>query len=756
MLYNNKSKQDTCHHAIHLDKDKCSNPHYCYANQSNNEILKDNQQSIPVTNQTQLIWEIDGMDCASCAQKIEKQIKTISEITSVRIIFSTNKLIITTQSPATVISHLVEKKVTALGYKLHSLNEPHASDHASHLTHSHNINKMVVIKLAIFAGLIIFSFVLSWYSPQYSHYTFIVTTLYGLIPILHAAWLQISAKTPFTIETLMSISAMGALFIGATEEATMVIFLFMVGEMLEGFAANQARKGISSLMNLMPEEAIVIVNNQRITVSSRTLKIGDIIEASAGSRLPADSLLLSETALIDQSALTGESIPVEYYKGAKIMAGCLIIDNTIRLKVITESGQNAIDRILQLIEDAESQKAPIERFIDKFSRIYTPLIVLLALLVMLIPPLCMHQPWYDWIYRSLTLLLIGCPCALVISTPATITSALSAAARQGILIKGGATLELLGNIQTIAFDKTGTLTIGKPAVTDVISDDLTAEQLLQKAAAIEIGSMHPLAKAIIEQATNLNITLLEAQSRQAIAGIGIKGELLNETIYLLAPNKLQYIDLNMSTNWQIEIEHLESQGKTVVIVTDSEKIYGIIALQDQIRPEAINTINTLKAMGIKPIMLTGDNHLSAKTIATQLNIDTFYAELLPIDKLHHIEQLNAHSPTAMIGDGINDAPALKAAMVGIAMGEGTDVAFETATVALTHNRLVALPSLLKLAKAANYNIRQNITLALCTKALFLITSILGITGLWIAVLADSGTTALVTANALRLLRFKNK
>lgn len=757
MLYNNKSKKDTSLHANH-ETDECDLKfHHCHVEQTNYDSPMYRDESICLMeNEIKLTWQIEGIDCASCVQKIEKQLKTLPEVTSVHLIFSTKKLIVTSKSPASLVGSLIEKKVIALGYTLQPLNDQHYSDNSYNTNHSHVTNKKAVLKLAIFASLIIFSFLLSRYYPKYSSYAFIVTSFYGLLPILRSAWLQLRTKTLFTIETLMSISAIGALFIGASEEATMVIFLFMIGEMLEGFAATQARKGISSLMNLMPEKAVVIVNNQRITVFSHTLKMGDIIESSAGTRLPADGLLLSKTALIDQSALTGESIPVEYQKGSKIMAGSLIVDKTIRLEVVSNSGQNAVDRILQLIEKAELQKAPIERFIDKFSRIYTPLIVLLALLVMLIPPLFLHQPWYDWIYRGLTLLLIGCPCALVISTPATITSALSTAAKQGILIKGGATLELLGQIKIIAFDKTGTLTIGKPQVTDVITYELTTEQLLQKAAAIEIGSTHPLAKAIIEYATIQSITFIEAQSRKTITGIGTQGKLLNETIYLLAPNKSQYINLEITSDWQTKIKRLEKQGKTVVIVANTEKIYGIIALQDQLRAEAMDTITFLKAMGIKPIMLTGDNYLTAKAIATQLNIDTFYAELLPIDKLHHIEQLNTYSPTAMIGDGINDAPSLKAAMVGIAMGEGTDVALETATVALAHNRLLSLPSLIKLAKAANYNIRQNITLALCTKVFFLITSMVGITGLWIAVLADSGTTALVTANALRLLRFKDK
>ena len=523
--------------------------------------------------------------------------------------------------------------------------------------------------------------------------------------------------------------------------------------MLEGFATSKAKKGISSLAELMPDETVIIIDGKRKTVASHTLKPDDIIEISSGGRLPADVILVSEQASIDESALTGESIPVNYLSGDKILAGSLVVDNTIQLKVISESGQNAVDRILQLIEDAEDRKAPIERFIDKFSRYYTPAITLFAFLVILIPPLLTGADWYTWIYRGLTLLLIGCPCALVISTPAVITSALSSAAKYGVLIKGGAALEHIGSIKMLAFDKTGTLTEGKPQVTDVINRHCSNEELLAIVAAVESGSHHPLAKALVDYVKQQPIEFAEANNRKAIAGVGIQGELNQQTYFVVSPNKIETVSTALNAEDAHTITQLEDGGKTVVVVTTSQQLLGIIALQDVLRSDALPAITELKQLGLQTLMLTGDNQRAAKAIAGQLGME-YRAELLPADKLAKIEEIGRQTPIAMIGDGINDSPAMKAATVGIAMGSGTDVALETADAALTKNNLLSLPMLIRLTRFANRNIKQNITIALGIKLIFLITSLFGVTGLWLAVLADSGTTAIVTANALRLLRIK--
>ncbi|WP_294609599.1 zinc/cadmium/mercury/lead-transporting ATPase [uncultured Gilliamella sp.] len=769
MLYNNKSthhhhkNHDHCHddcnniahnHSSHNHGSKpeaiqcCSSDNHSTTQTSEfNDPPEDPERQ---SQHTTLIWKIQGMDCAHCAQKIANGIKTLPNITQTKITFATEKLVVSVSQSDQNMIQLIENKVVELGYKPIFESSP---QHAHQHEHSHSFDKKAFIPLIVSGSLIVISYIVLLINQNMGEYAFIATAIVGLIPIVKEALVLTRSGTPFAIESLMSISAIGALFIGAAEEATMVIFLFMIGEMLEGIATSKAKTGISSLVKLMPEETIMIVDGKRQRVASHDLKPDDIIEISSGGRLPADVILISEQASIDESALTGESIPVTYLRGDKIMAGSLVVDTTIQLKVISESGQNAVDRILQLIEDAEERKAPIERFIDKFSRYYTPSIALFALLVMVIPPLLMHAQWYTWIYRGLTLLLIGCPCALVISTPAVITSALSCAAKQGVLIKGGAALERIGAIKMMAFDKTGTLTEGKPQVTDIIYHDINQEQLLAIVAAIESGSHHPLAKAMVDYAKQNQISFTEADNRKAIAGIGIQGDIAQQTFYIVSPNKAQTVSKAMSDADQQVIHQLESAGKTVVVVVTKHKLLGVIALQDVLRNDAVTAINELHQLGLQSIMLTGDNQRVAQAIAGQLGMD-FRAELLPADKLIEIEKFSQSTSIAMVGDGINDSPAMKAATVGIAMGSSSDVALETADVALTKNSLLSLPKLIRLTRFANRNIKQNITIALGIKVIFLVTSLLGVTGLWLAVLADSGTTAIVTANALRLLRVK--
>ena len=768
MLYNNKSTQThhdnhehchgDCHNIAHNHVHDSHHSHQashtaCCDGHDNSSSQKCEIEDPPEDPErssqgVKLTWKIQGMDCAHCASKIENGVKTLPNINQTKIIFSTEKLIVFVPKHDDAVIKMIEDKVTELGYTPIFESSP-----AHHHEHSHSFDKKAFIPLAVLGALIVVSYLILLVNKTAGEYAFIVTTVVGIIPILKEAIVLTRSGTPFAIETLMSISAMGALFIGAAEEATMVIFLFMIGEMLEGFATSKAKKGISSLAELMPDETVIIIDGKRKTVASHTLKPDDIIEISSGGRLPADVILVSEQASIDESALTGESIPVNYLSGDKILAGSLVVDNTIQLKVISESGQNAVDRILQLIEDAEDRKAPIERFIDKFSRYYTPAITLFAFLVILIPPLFTGADWYTWIYRGLTLLLIGCPCALVISTPAVITSALSSAAKYGVLIKGGAALERIGSIKMLAFDKTGTLTEGKPQVTDVINRHCSNEELLTIVAAVESGSHHPLAKALVDYVKQQPIEFAEANNRKTIAGVGIQGELNQQTYFVVSPNKIETVSTALNAEDAHTITQLEDSGKTVVVVTTSQQLLGIIALQDVLRSDALPAITELKQLGMQTLMLTGDNQRAAKAIAGQLGME-YRAELLPADKLAKIEEIGRHTPIAMIGDGINDSPAMKAATVGIAMGSGTDVALETADAALTKNNLLSLPMLIRLTRLANRNIKQNITIALGIKLIFLITSLFGVTGLWLAVLADSGTTAIVTANALRLLRIK--
>ncbi|NWA74878.1 zinc/cadmium/mercury/lead-transporting ATPase [Serratia proteamaculans] len=700
----------------------------------------DRLAAAPLSGSQRYSWKVTGMDCPSCAKKIENAVTALPGVDNARVLFATEKLVVDAQSD---ISQRIQDAVKQAGFTLLGTQTTPAD-----LPKTSRLGEFG--PLLLLTALMIVSWALSLVNPELSRIAFIATTLVGLAPVATKAVRLIRSGTPFAIETLMSVAAIGALFIGATAEAAMVLLLFMVGEMLESYAANRARRGVKALMELVPEDALLLQGTQRKRVPVASLRPGDVIEIAPGGRLPADAELLNPFASFDESALTGESVPVERQQGQKVAAGSLSVDQAAQMKVISEPGKNAIDRILQLIEEAEERRAPIERFLDRFSRYYTPAIMLLAIAVILVPPLLYAQPWDIWIYRGLTLLLIGCPCALVISTPAAITSGLAAATRRGALIKGGAALEQLGQVQTIAFDKTGTLTEGKPTVTDVLPlNGISEQQLLTLAAAVEAGSHHPLAQAIINRAEQYGVPLPPAQGRRALAGVGVEGVINDKTLLISAPAKL---DAGLLTpQGTSQVERLENAGKTAVVVLEDGIPIGLLALRDTLRSDAKQAIAELKALGINGVMLTGDNPRAAAAIATELGLD-YRAGLLPEDKVKAVTELSELRPTAMIGDGINDAPAMKASSIGIAMGSGTDVALETADAALTHNRLVGVAEMIRISRATHANIRQNITIALGLKGVFLITTLLGLTGLWLAVLADSGATALVTANALRLLK----
>ncbi|MFB2857574.1 zinc/cadmium/mercury/lead-transporting ATPase [Aeromonas allosaccharophila] len=706
-------------------------------------------------------WQVLGMDCPSCARKIETAVSRVSGVQQARVLFATEKLVVDLApglSPDPVTA-----AVLAAGFQLKGESagkQAAGREQASQPTLLGNLfGKELGNVLGKYwqplslAGLMLVAALLP---SEIGKPLFTLATLWGLWPISRKAWALTKSGSPFAIETLMTVAALGALFLGETAEAAMVLLLFMLGEHLEAYAAGRARAGVTALMALVPDKALRIRTTAegeiREEVGADELRPGDIIEIAPGARLAADARLLDELGAFDESALTGESIPVERRQGDKVPAGSLAADRVLRLEVVSEPGNNAIDRILHLIEEAESQRAPIERFIDRFSRWYTPAMMLIALLVVIVPPLAFGQSWDEWIYRGLALLLIGCPCALVISTPAAVTSALAAATRQGALIKGGAALERLAHIDTVAFDKTGTLTLGKPQLTELISLNGQPEaELLALAAAIEQGSHHPLARAVVASATEQRLTLAEARDLRALPGMGVEGRINGELWQLLAPSRVATLNAEQQTR----IGMLEQQGKTVVVLCqssgDQPLPVALLALRDQIRPEAVAALQELNRLGLNSIMLTGDNPNAAEAIATELGMG-WRAGLLPENKVEEIAKLASTRKVAMIGDGINDAPAMKRASIGIAMGGGTDVALETADAALTHNQLGGIAAMIRLSRAALANIHQNIALALGLKAIFLVTSLLGITGLWIAVLADTGATALVTANALRLLR----
>jgi len=728
-------------------------------------------------------YHIGGMDCAACATKIDAAVRRLPGIADVNVSASAGTMTIVHDTDAALDK--VEVTVTRLGYAIsptaHS-TAAQAPDHATHdgcdhhdhhHTHDHDHGKKPKIaelhlhdhstdegpwwrshkaRLTLASGAALASaYLIGLLFPAIGHYAFLAAILVGLGPIARRAVMATLAGVPFTIETLMTIAAIGAVLIDAGEEAATVVFLFLVGELLEGIAAGRARASIQSLSALVPRTVFVEEHGKTREVEAASLSVGATILIRPGDRIAADGTILDGESAIDESPVTGESIPVRKGRDAEVFAGTVNGEAALRVRVTAAASDNTIARVVRLVEEAQESKSPTERFIDRFARYYTPGVLAVGSLVAILPPLLTGANWSEWIYKGLAVLLIGCPCALVISTPAAIAASLSSGARRGLLLKGGAVLEGLGRVTAVAFDKTGTLTQGKPTVTDIVSLASPQSDVLALAAALETGSSHPLALAILRRAAEDAIAIPAASAQGAIGGKGVTAILDGQVIFLGSPQAVAE-RLAIPADLQASIEALNAEGKTVSVLMRGDQICGAIAMRDQPRTDAATAIQALRQAGIRAIMLTGDNKRTAAAIAATLGIDDVRAELLPQDKQRIVGELqSAGLVVAKVGDGINDAPALAAANVGIAMGGGTDVALETADAAVLHGRVGDILAMIRLSQRTMGNIRQNITIALGLKAVFLATTILGVTGLWPAILADTGATVLVTINALRLL-----
>ena len=735
---------------------------------------------------TQTRYRIEGMDCASCASKIDTAVRRIDGVSDVAVSVTAGTMMV--QHNAKSDLKALQKKVTGLGYSIAPLtskssptptpqdDDRSGHEHADHSGHDHASNddhaKEEALglhghddgpsngpwwqsrkgQLVIASGFaLVAAYAIGKLIPSISSYAFVGAMFVGLIPIARRALMAALAGTPFSIEMLMTIAAVGAVIINAGEEAATVVFLFLIGELLEGVAAGQARASIQSLAALVPKTALLEENGQTSEVPADSVKVGAIILVRPGDRISADGVIVSGESTINESSVTGESLPVRKGVEAKVFAGTINGDAVLRIRVTATAADNTIARVVKLVEEAQESNAPTERFIERFSRYYTPSVVLVAALVAVIPPLLFGGDWAGWIYKGLAILLIGCPCALVISTPAAIAASLSTGARRGLLLKGGAVLENLAKITAIAFDKTGTLTEGTPKVTDIISFGQSEADVLKFAAALEMGSSHPLATAILAKAASDKIAILQTKDAKALGGKGITATVEGKSMFLGSPQSAAE-RAALSTEQSARIAELNDEGKTVSVLIIGKTLSGAIAMRDEPRSDARSGLQALKDLGIKIVMLTGDNKRTASAVGKQLGIEV-QAELLPEDKQRIVGELQAQGfKVAKIGDGINDAPALAAADVGIAMGGGTDVALETADAAVLHGRVSDVAAMIDLSKRTMGNIRQNITIALGLKAVFLVTTITGITGLWPAILADTGATVLVTINALRLLK----
>jgi Cd2+/Zn2+-exporting ATPase len=560
-------------------------------------------------------------------------------------------------------------------------------------------------------------------------------------------------KKRLDMNFLMSIAAVGAFLIGHGEEGAAVIFLFFIAEFLEDYAAERARKSVASLLKLAPETAVVKRNGKEITVHTHEVEVKELIVVKPGDRIPLDGVVIKGVSSVNQAPITGESMPVAKEKGSNVFAGTINQEGYLEIRVTKKSDETMLSKIVKLVERAQKKKSKTEVFIDKFARYYTPTVIILAFIVMAVPTLIFGFSFDEWFYRALVLLVVSCPCALAISTPVSMVSGITSAARNGVLIKGGSYIEEIRNEKTIVFDKTGTLTEGKPEVTDVIAlNKYSEKELLKIAASLESRSKHPLAEAIIKNAEKRKIKLANVSEFKSMTGKGLKGKINGKWFYVGNKSFFEEIETGFPKDF---MGKFENEGKTSVLVGNDNHVIGVIALMDKIRDVSYNVIRDLKKRGIKTVMLTGDNERIAKTIAEKLAIDEYYAELLPEDKVKVIEKLlKRYKHVVMIGDGVNDAPALAKVHVGIAMGAiGSDVAIETADIVLMNDDLSKVGYLLDLSKKTMFVIKQNILASILIKSSFVVLAFSGIVTLWLAVaIGDMGLSLAVILNALRIGR----
>jgi len=557
-------------------------------------------------------------------------------------------------------------------------------------------------------------------------------------------------KGKFNISFLMTIAAGGAFLIGEGAEGASVMFLYFIAEYLEDYAGERARRSIGDLIKLAPETAIVKRNGKSIKVHVHAVNVGEIVMVRPGDKFPLDGVVVNGTSSVNQSAITGESIPVTKSVGDEVFAGTLNEEGYLEIKVTKRSDETVISKIIKLVKESQKKKSKTEAFIDRFSGYYTPMVILLAVVVATIPPFVFGLPFDTWFYRALVLLVVSCPCALAISTPISMVSGITAGTRNGVLIKGGEYVEQMQNIEIMVFDKTGTLTEGRLEVTDIIPlNNYSKEELLQIAASLEVLSKHPLAEAVIQYAEKSDVEYNDVDKFKSITGKGLKGQILGETFYI---GKKSLFKSNMEFPDEM-IQKLESEGKTSVILGNNQHVFGLLGLMDKIRDISPDIIEELKNKGIKTLMLTGDNESTAKAVSSKIGIDEYRAGLLPEDKVRIIDELfEKYEHIGMVGDGVNDAPALARSNVGIAMGAaGSDVAIETADVALMHDDISKINYLINLSKKTMRVVKQNVTASILIKSSFAVLAVFGIIPLWVGVaVGDMGLSLAVILNALRI------
>jgi Zn2+/Cd2+-exporting ATPase len=714
------------------------------AKRISSEVIKMTEQKKDKGNSR--TYNIEGMDCGSCALSIEKHLKTLPNVINVAVNFSTAKMQIEHDNSVEEIIRQVNKA----GYKASLLTKRSGPSGSAGKKPSYST-------MFLSGAFLLFGFLGSFtdISPTLTTVLYVLSLLIGLYKPAKSAFYALKSGS-LDMNVLMTTAAVGAALIGQWLEGATVVWLFSLGNALQTKSIERTQKSIRSLIDLAPPEAWVKAGSELVRTAVEEISVGAIIVVKPGEKIPLDGEIIKGHSSVNQAPITGESILVDKQIGDTIYAGTINQNSSLDIKVTKLVEDTTISKIIHLVEEAQQQKAPTQAFVDKFARIYTPIVFALALTVIILPPLMGWGSWSDWFYKGLELLVVACPCALVISTPVAIVSAIGNAAKNGVLIKGGSFLEIAGAISAIAFDKTGTLTEGKPKVSEVITLHSTEYQLISIARTLEEHSTHPIGLAVIDYAKEKGIASQPGEAFQSIVGKGVQAT-INDTTYF-AGNLKMYEEMGAPINEIKEhVVALQTEGNTLVIVGTKEMILGIIAVSDAIRETTMIAIQRLWSTGVKEmIMLTGDNEGTAKKVASQANVNRYFAELLPEDKVTVIKSIQKEGHTvAMVGDGINDAPALATADIGIAMGgAGTDTAMETADIVLMADNLEQLPHTIKLSRVALRIIKQNIWFSLVVKFAALILIFPGWLTLWIAVVSDTGAALIVILNSMRLLRLK--
>lgn len=690
----------------------------------------------------QSVWQIEGLDCGDCAEKLRKRIAALPGVKHAKINFGLGKLYVTHRTPAAEILQCIEQA----GYKIAAtgrIPRRHAwlRTPKTVATGLAGVLLMVAAVADLFAEFQLAAIVL-----------YAMSVIFGGYYVVRSAWSSVRSLSP-DMNLLMTIAVVGAIVLGQWSEAAMVVFLFAVGNTLQTYTLEKTRRAIGSLLSLAPRQAVVKYGDAEKLVSVEDICPGAIVIVKPGERIPMDGEVMKGISSVDQAAITGESMPVEKTAGAPVYAGTINQEGSLEIRVTKLVKDSTLAKIMHLVEEAQAKKVPAQQFIEIFAAYYTPVVIFGAMALAIVPWLFFGQPFSPWFHRALILLVISCPCALVISTPVSVVAAIGSASRHGVLIKGGAHLDAIGKIKSLAFDKTGTLTYGRPTVTNIICfHPVTEAELLAVAASLEKRSEHPVARAIVAKAGTLS--LKEVENFHALAGKGAWGTLDGQTYYIGNRRLFQELGIDLTSHERV-MDNLAQGGKTLVLAGTAEILLGIIAVADTVKESGPLALEILRQRGIEAIvMLTGDSRQAADSVAEKFGIQEIYSELLPEDKVSLIHQLRRrYGSVAMVGDGVNDAPALAAANVGIAMGAvGADSALETADIALMTEDLGKLSYVINLGRNTLKIIKQNILFALVLKFAFILLTLGGLSNLWMAVFADTGAAVLVTLNGMRLAR----